>query len=128
MKKVFLPKGTKVIRIDWLDDCQILLCTSKVQYDEFCRKEGFTQEQIDYVGATDNGNAVRISKDGVPWFAMVIQDCRHRTVVHECVHMVELIFKAKGFRFDTEDNCEPTAYMIDFLFQKVCNALGLKIL
>lgn len=82
-------------------------------YDDF--EELNKQYNTDATNTTDavcwscvNGTAVFFNKNKL----------KPNVIVHECVHVVNRIFKEKGIDLDI-DNDEAQAYLMDYIFEKI---------
>lgn len=61
---------------------------------------------------------------GVVWWSMYIpKKANLPTIVHECSHIVDFMMDTHGVPINME-NTEIRAYMLGYLFQDVCEALG----
>ena len=50
-------------------------------------------------------------------------DPSNATIVHEAIHLTNLIFRDRGIKIST-DNDEPQAYFTDWIFTQIENALS----
>ena len=49
---------------------------------------------------------------------LIVPSYRYSSVVHELEHVKNLIWKAKGYK-PQEDNDEPDAYLIEYIYERV---------
>jgi len=118
-KGIKLPKGSASIYVGWLGVEIVTLFNAK-QLKKFAKKMGVHPEDQFVTSADWVGGMASIvqGKDGHPCFTLFLPSSKRRIVIHECVHMVHMIFDSLGIPL-TESNTETIAYMTDHLCEVV---------
>lgn len=109
------PKGTQVIDVAWLGATVLVVFNDK-QRIKLAKKLGV--DLNDQLAQPDCGcdgmAAVVYASTGVPYFIMYLPIDSARIVVHECTHMVHMLFDVHGIPLK-RNNTETIAYMTDYL-------------
>jgi len=118
-KGIKLPKGSASIYVGWLGAEIVTLFNSK-QLRKFAKAMGVHPNDQFVTDADFVGGMASIvhGKDGYPCFTLFLPSGKRRVVIHECVHMVHMIFDSRGIPL-TESNTEAIAYMTDHLCEVV---------
>ena len=119
--------GNKCFTIDVFAGLQIAVICSVKGLRDFLREnwpDGGCQNDYMNIWNTSNGAVCMEMVDGVPYIFMMINEKRHRVVVHESVHCASLVMNQKGIPMSI-DNDEVMAYLTDYIFSEVCRIVGL---
>jgi len=117
-KGIKAPKGSVIIELDWLHTDVLLIFNDK-QRDKLA-KQFKIPEDDDFLRAssTMGGMASTLYKDGLPFYVLFIPNNIRRVVIHECTHMVHMVFDEHGIPV-AGYNTEAIAYMTDYLCEQV---------
>jgi hypothetical protein len=109
------PKGSRVIEIEWLHNQVLVLFNDKQRYN-LARQIGM--EPCDPFLSNSSGTASTLIHNDMAYFVMFLPNDEARIAVHECVHIVHMLFHEHGIPLDMP-NTEAVAYMTDFLCEEV---------
>lgn len=118
MKEKIKPK---VIHVPIYDGkLYVYRATNKKQLKRLCKKYS-----LSYEDALQCRAFVFIPRGSCSTWCAIFRDDDIPYIIHECVHLSNMIFKDRGITPDL-DNDEPQAYLLEFLFKKVKNCLKKK--
>lgn len=120
MKSLKAPKGSKIIPVDW-PHSEILVIFNDKQREEVGKQFHIPQDDpfYDLVG----GMASLLFMEGVPFYLLFLPSKDIFTIIHECVHMVHMMFDHTGIPIEGS-NTETMAYMTSHLCRQVCKCIG----
>jgi hypothetical protein len=123
-KQTGFPKGSKVIKVAWLHAQVVVLRTNK-QYQKLLQLlDAGTVEDLAPDHATDGVALTIYDSEKIPYFVMFLPTRSKRIAIHECTHMVHMLFEVHGIPLDIE-NTEGIAYMTDYLCEETFNIMKL---
>lgn len=114
------PKGSTLIELPWLRAEVLLIHTEKHRRKVGKRLGVGPDDPFLVPGESIGGMASVIYHRNLPWFILYIPKNDRATVIHECTHMVHLMFENRGIPVNTE-NTETIAYMTEHLCEIVFN-------
>ena len=117
---IIAPKGSKVVLVDWLNT-EILIITTQAQHEEFLKLNEDAPEHFRSAWKENNGYACHVEVSGEPSFIVLLRS--RKVLVHECVHVAEMVMESKGIRFSARNMFEVRAYMIDYVVRLVKKSL-----
>lgn len=113
-----LRDGVKIIRLDWLCNLEIMVLYKKKAFYKVIENLKLEGEEFADDWNIANGSVFAAYIDGIPLLIMSLPCKKARTIVHECVHMAQLVMDVKGIPLSA-DTAEVLAYTTDYLFSQI---------
>lgn len=105
-------------------DVDVLIVTNKKEFIELqsiLGKEGEIPEHFKEAYDANNGYACLLEYQNLPYFVLVLKS--RNALIHESIHIAEMILEHKGINFRLKCMAEVRAFFIDYVIKMVRAAI-----
>ena len=120
------------LRISWLNERDVLVFTAQKEFEKFLKSD-YAEAQAENLSLSAGrcGWIKSTCANKVLFYCFIdakrATKCNYRrTVVHECVHLMHLLFDFYGIK-DDRDNTETVAYFTEWLFHEINKIVGKRV-
>ncbi len=125
MNDLVIPdEGCNLITIEWLNNLSVAFLHTEDAFHEFI---SINELPVDTdLWYTQNGATLNITHNDVTHYVLFCSELSIRTIIHECTHIIDYIFRDVGIPI-SEENGETRAYMVEFMCMKIFDIIGMPI-